>query len=63
MMLCLEKRLKSNTCITAVDSRREDLEIWDRGCPERVQVFGIREKKKNKFTGSELLSGFTGFSL
>lgn len=28
MMLCLEKRLKSNTCITAVESRREDLEIW-----------------------------------
>lgn len=28
MMLCLEKRLKSNTCITAVESRREVLEIW-----------------------------------
>lgn len=40
MMLCLEKRLKSNTCITAVDSERDDLEIWARGHRDMIQVPG-----------------------
>lgn len=29
MMLCLENLLKSNTCITAVEFSREDLDIWE----------------------------------
>lgn len=39
MMLCLENLLKSNTCITAVELSREDLDIWE-------QIIQINKKKK-----------------
>lgn len=48
MMLCLEKRLKSNTCITTVDSSREDLEIWDRRFPVGIKGSGVSVEKTNE---------------
>lgn len=41
MMLCLENLLKSNTCITAVEFSREDLDIWE-------QIAQINKKKKKQ---------------